>query len=65
MSLKAFHVLFILLSILLAFGFGIWGLQQLHPPAAYLTGGGSFLFGIVLMFYFFRFLEKFKGVSLW
>ena len=33
MSLKAFHVVFITASILLAFGFGAWLLKQYFGPA--------------------------------
>lgn len=38
MSLKDFHIVFILSSILLLFGFSYWGWQNFthHPIAAYL-----------------------------
>ncbi|RME04445.1 MAG: hypothetical protein D6812_04225 [Deltaproteobacteria bacterium] len=65
MSLKAFHIVFIVSSILLALAFGIWGIGHVPPPNGYLTGGGAFLCAVGLILYFVRFLKKFKGVSLW
>lgn len=67
MSLKAFHVVFITLSTLLAIGFGFWSLHdhQMH-------GGGigamalailSFVVAVALVVYGVWFLRKLKGVS--
>lgn len=66
MSLKAFHVFFVVLSVLCALGFGAWSI------ADYLrTGSGGVLaLGILgfvgaaaLVFYGFWFLRKLKNVS--
>ena len=66
MSLKAFHVFFVIVSVLCALGFGAWSV------AAYLrTGqGGTLLLGIAgflaaaaLIWYGFWFLRKLKNVS--
>lgn len=62
MSLKVFHVVFIVLSILLTIGFGIWGVMQ---------GGGmllvlgiiSFAIGILLVFYLIKVVAKFKQME--
>ena len=66
MSLKAFHLIFILLSIVLAFGFAVWLLQSYSRThdgwtlagclASSLAGGGLILYGI-------RTLKKFRKVS--
>jgi hypothetical protein len=66
MSLKAFHIAFICLSIILALGFGIWELsgyttsgegEQLAFGLLSLAGGaGLIVYGI-------RFLRKLKNVS--
>ena len=62
MSLKAFHLVFIIASIVLAFGFGVW----------LVTEGGllnmifavvSFAVGVGLIFYERYFLKKTKNVS--
>jgi len=66
MSLKAFHVLFIAVSILLAFGFAAWLFYQFS-----LAGGGwNLAFGIVsmaiglgLIVYGRYFLKKLKHIS--
>lgn len=66
MSLKAFHVFFVALSVLCALGFGAWAV------ADYLrTGSGSVLtLGVLgfaaaaaLVWYGFWFLRKLKNVS--
>lgn len=50
MSLKAFHILFITLSIILAVGFGVWGI--LSKNSQYFTLGVlSFVFAISLVVY--------------
>ncbi len=66
MSLKTFHVGFITLSVLLAFGFGVWNLldPSARGNAAYLTLAiVAFAAGIGLIVYEIRFLRKLKGVS--
>ena len=66
MSLKAFHLIFIIASIALAIGFGIWLAKN------YFTDGGvtnligaivSFGVAVGLVFYERYFLKKTKNVS--
>jgi hypothetical protein len=66
MSLKAFHLVFIIASIVLAVGFGIWA------AVAFFKGGGvinlivalaSFGAGVGLVFYERYFLKKTKNIS--
>jgi hypothetical protein len=66
MSLKAFHVFFISLSILMCFSVGCWGIQS------YISGSNAVevivglffvLLGVALAFYEVRFLHRFKDVS--
>ncbi|GAC1339891.1 MAG: hypothetical protein NVS2B9_03350 [Myxococcales bacterium] len=66
MSLKAFHVFFILVSTLFAFGFGVWGLAEHHRTGAPGTLGLAVV-GIVaggaLVAYGLWFLRKLKGME--
>ena len=62
MSLKALHLVFVLLSILFSFVFGIWGVM--NGGTAELVLGILSLVGTVGMsVYLFFFLKKFKHVS--
>ena len=62
MSLKAFHLVFVLLSILFSFVFGIWGVM--NGGTAELVLGILSLVGTVGMsVYLFFFLKKFEHVS--
>ena len=67
MSLKAFHLIFIVASILLAFGFATWSLMDYysaHGVAGDLTRGlCSLAAGLALVVYEVYFLRKFKNVS--
>jgi hypothetical protein len=66
MSLKAFHLLFILLSILLAYGFSVWLLQAYSRTGDGWTLAGSLgscLAGTALILYGIRTMKKFKHVS--
>ena len=67
MSLKAFHLVFIIASILLALGFGAWSLVNYfsqHGGIWYLLAGiGSLLAAVGLVFYERYFLKKTKNVS--
>ena len=66
MSLKTFHIFFIIVSILLCFGFGVWLLLSgVTSSEGLAIGGGiaSFAVGIGLILYAKRFLQKFKKVS--
>jgi hypothetical protein len=63
MSLKAFHIFFITLSVLLCLGFGAWclGSDYAHDRAAYTVAGFlSFALGVILVLYEVIFLKKFK-----
>jgi hypothetical protein len=67
MSLKAFHLVFIVASILLAVGFGVWSLLNYFSPVGsawdLAMGVGSVLVAIGLVVYEKFFLKKFKNVS--
>ena len=63
MSLKAFHIFFITISVLLCFGFGAWCLESEYAkgqPAYAITGYVSFALGVALVVYEILFLRKFK-----
>jgi hypothetical protein len=67
MSLRAFHLLFVTASVLLAFGFGAWGIEAYSSRG---EGGTlvlallSFLFGTGLVVYGLRVRTKLKGMGL-
>jgi hypothetical protein len=67
MSLKAFHILFVVASTLLAFGFAAWTIEQYVKQQG--SGGqlalgiASFLFGIALIAYGRYVLRKLKHIS--
>ncbi|MFQ5568833.1 MAG: hypothetical protein ACE5G0_04110 [Rhodothermales bacterium] len=66
MSLKAFHIFFIALSTLLSFGFGVWGVYDFFAYGgvwSLVLGSGSFVIGIVLIFYGINFLHKLKHIG--
>jgi hypothetical protein len=66
MSLKAFHVVFISASILLAFGFGAWSYldyQDQGKRVDLIYAIGSTLSGIALMIYFKAVLRKLRNIS--
>ncbi len=67
MSLKAFHLIFIIASSALAFGFGVWELKNYWSQdgrlADLLFGIGSLLVGVGLLIYERYFLKKTKNVS--
>ena len=66
MSLKAFHIIFVILSTLLSVGFGLWAIgRHMHEPSAGLVAVaiGSMAFAIALVVYGFWFLRKLKHVS--
>jgi hypothetical protein len=62
LSLRIFHIVFIILSILLTIGFGIWGVMQ-NDNLFLSLGIVSFFIGILLMFYLVKIVRKFKQVS--
>ncbi len=66
MSLKAFHVFFVSLSVLCALGFGGWSIVDWHRTGS----GGTLLLGVLgfvaaaaLVWYGLWFLRKLKNVS--
>jgi hypothetical protein len=66
MSLKAFHLVFIIASIALALGFSAWLLVSYHAAGGIwnlVAGIGSALAAVGLVFYERYFLKKFKNVS--
>ncbi len=66
MSLKAFHIFFIALSVLTAFGFAAWlidGYGKSDNVLQLLGGLLSGLAGVGLIVYGIRFLRKLKNVS--
>ena len=63
MSLRTFHVIFIVCSIILTIGFGCWAIMnfQQQQGSAYLwTGVSSFAVALGLIFYEYSFLKKVK-----
>lgn len=63
MSLKAFHVLFIAISIALASGFGIWAVS-VDGWGYIVTGVGSFACAAALIAYQVAFLRKCRKIGL-
>ena len=67
MSLKAFHIVFVTASTLLAFGFGAWAFWQFFGEGRTLAnlvmGTTSIAAGVVLIVYGMYFLKKLKHIS--
>ena len=66
MSLKAFHIVFVTASILLAFGFGAWSLLNYKDEGRTLDlvfGISSVTAGIALIAYGKAILRKLKNIS--
>ncbi|HTK80855.1 MAG TPA: hypothetical protein VL633_01045 [Bacteroidota bacterium] len=64
MSLKSFHIAFIIISTLCAFGFGGWLLVNANGNGMmYLGAAAAMVAGIGLIVYGIRFLKKLKNVS--
>ena len=67
MSLKAFHIVFIALSVVLAFGFGVWLFNAFGATgdSRQAVGGAiSLATGAGLIVYGFRFLRKLKHIGM-
>ena len=63
MSLKYFHILFILLSVMTMVGFGLWAMLVTGLPGGFrIMGGFSLLGGVALVIYGIRFLKKSKSI---
>ncbi|HUF10875.1 MAG TPA: hypothetical protein VMO47_16265 [Rhodothermales bacterium] len=61
MSLKSFHIFFIVVSILTTLGFGLWTVvrsSQGDTSANFWLGVISLLAGVFLIWYGFRFFKK-------
>lgn len=66
MSLKAFHVFFLAVSLLLTLGFGFWAVrdyQDVGKPDSLYLGVGSFAISLLLAIYGVWFLKKLRGIS--
>ena len=66
MSLKAFHIVFIVLSTALAIGLGVWATRNFAQSGSWVhlsLGVGSFIGSVVLACYGVWFLRKLKHVS--
>ncbi len=66
MSLKSFHIFFIVISVLCCLGFGAWAILDFVTTGAatnLFLGSVSLLFSVVLVGYGFWFLRKLKGWS--
>ena len=66
MSLKAFHIFFIIVSTLLSLGFGVWAVDDFGQSGnrVHLTlGVGSFIASGALVWYGVWFLRKLKHVG--
>jgi hypothetical protein len=66
MSLRAFHVVFIIASVLVAVFLAAWAIGQyrLEPSAGYLaTAGGSLASAVVLVWYGRGFQRRTRGMS--
>ena len=66
MSLKAFHIVFIVFSMALTVGFGVWATRDFAQSGSWVhlsLGVGSFIGSIMLAFYGVWFLRKLKHVG--
>jgi len=66
MSLKAFHIVFITASVLLALGFAAWSFVRYsseHQASDLIFGAGSAVAAVGLVFYGRYFLKKLKNIS--
>lgn len=66
MSLKAFHVVFVISSILVCFGFGAWAIHaRLHGGSLleFILGLVSLAGGAALIVYFKAVLRKLRNIS--
>ena len=66
MSLKAFHVFFVCVSVLCALGFGVWSIveyQRTGSAGVLALGIAGFAAAAALVWYGLWFLRKLKNVS--
>lgn len=67
MSLKAFHIFFIVISILTCLGFGAWGIHDYgvsNRTVHLILGIASFIVGSALSYYLVKIVAKFKQLNL-
>ncbi|MBT3300648.1 MAG: hypothetical protein HN657_04165 [Candidatus Marinimicrobia bacterium] len=62
LSLKSFHIFFIVISIIVTAGYGVWQLQTLTVNSGFSTALGvlGILLGIGLTIYLQKVIRKFK-----
>jgi len=66
LSLKSFHIFFIVVSVLVTFGFCVWSARaysEAHSAGTLWMGIGALLIGIALIIYGRTFLKKYKHLS--
>lgn len=63
MSLKAFHIVFISLSAVLAGGSAVYAITAVEGPLAYVWAGVAVLAGVGLILYGRRFLAKMRQLE--
>ncbi len=66
MSLKTFHIIFIVLSTVLAVGLGVWATRDFAQSGSWAhlsLGVGSFIGSVVLVCYGVWFLRKLRHLS--
>ena len=66
MSLKAFHIFFVSVSVLLSLGVSFWAFREYsraEDTGSVLPGAGALLFAAALAWYGKWFLGKLKGVQ--
>jgi len=64
MSLKVFHIIFISLSVVLTFGFGLWLLFGEERELAHALGALlSFVVGVLLILYEIKIVKKFRALK--
>ena len=68
MSLKAFHIVFVVSTILLCFGFGAWAIHdrlQGGGTAEFVLGLLALVGGLAMIVYFKAVLKKLRDISLY
>lgn len=66
MSLKAFHIVFVVASVLLSAGVGVWAIAEFAQVGAtwlIVLGVAALAFAVGMIVYGFWFLRKLKNVS--
>ena len=66
MSLKTFHIFFIIVSVLFSLGFSVWAFLEyarLDQATNLIFGVGALVLALILMVYGRWFLRKLRGVE--